>query len=104
MRQANSSSIAIESNAQNPKKIGATPLGMKLEGYHKECHVGKPAPTQSSSFKKIKFQMNDGKMSATAGLFATSVHRNKNSIEQVSHLEAEIYKLTWIVERQQQVC
>ena len=42
-------------------------------------------------------------MSATEGLFATSAYRKKKPIEQGSHLEAATYKLTWIMEHQQQV-
>ena len=61
---------------------------MRSEDQHKECKARTLAPTQSSLFTKVKFQMNDGKMLATVGLFATSAHRKKKSIGQGSHFEA----------------
>ena len=75
-------------------KFGATTLGMRLEYYHDEFQAGIPAPTQYSSLTKVTFQMNNGNMSATAGSFATSTHRTKESIKHGSHMEAATYKLT----------
>ena len=55
---------------------------MRSEDQHKECKARTLAPTQSSLFTKVKFQMNDGKMLATVGLFATGAQRKKESIGQ----------------------
>ena len=77
---------------------------MILENYHKECQARTPAPTQSSSFTRVKFQIIDGNMAATAGSFAKSGRKKKKSIKQGSYLEAVTYKYTWIVELQQKVC